>query len=229
METLPEMTEAEDTVLDTNAKIPLYDMKVSSSQSGNHLDVPDSVSLVNKDANNVDHLTDTESTEGIVFHVPEPRENDALLAKHENNDNDDIGDVVIFLPNNGSDEPYVPALPSYSDSGAFLSKYANQPMVDYREPKQLTEKNKEDLIAAKRWRSFSIESAGGASGDDGVEDVNNEQVDNQNHRKPDDVTVEIRSPWSDSPSSTPPRSYMDEFGSGTPRRSERSFNSESRF
>lgn len=221
MDTLPEMTEAEDTVLDTNAKIPLYDMKVPNSQSGNHLDVPDYLPLVNNgnEDNDVDHQADTGSTDGIVFHVPEPRESDALLAEHENNDD------VIFHPNNGTDdEPYVPALPSYSDSGAFLSKYANQPVIDYREPKQLTEKDKEDLIAAKRWRSFSIESAGGASNGDGI--VNNDQID---HRKPDDVTVEIRSPWSDSPTSTPPRSYMDEFGSGAPRRSERSFNSESRF
>lgn len=220
METLPEMTEAEDTLLDTNAKIPLYDLKAPNSPSGNHLDLPDSVPLVSNDSGDVvAHQSDVESTEGIVFHVPEPRENDALLAEQENTEN---ADNVIFHQNSSPDEPYVPALPSYSDSGAFLSKYANQPVIDYREPKQLTEKDKEDLIAAKRWRSFSIESAGGSTGD-GVD------VDNHNHRKPDDVTVEIRSPWSDSPSSTPPRSYMDEFGSGAPRRSERSFNSESRF
>ena len=208
METLPELTEAEDTVLDTNSKIPLYDLKVPTSHSGNHLhlDVPDSVPHTD-DPDNINQ-SDAESSEGIVFHVPESSEHDALLDGH----NDDDSDVIH--QDNG-DESYMPALPSYSDSGAFLSKYANQPVIDYREPKQLTEKDKEDLIAAKRWRSFSIESAG--AGQDG------------NCQKPDDVTVEIHSPWADSPTSTPPRSYMDEFGSGGPRRSERTFNDESRF
>lgn len=209
METLPELTEAEETVLDLNSKIPLYDMKIS--HSGNHLDTFDAV----RRHNDLAEHSDAESTEGIVFHVPEPKEHEPLLDRNDSDDND------VGIHQASDHEPYVPALPSYSDSGSFLSKYANQPVVDYREPKQLTEKDKEDLIAAKRWRSFSIESAGAGSDDS--------QNDTQQNKKPDDVTVEIRSPWADSPTSSPPRSYMDEFGAGGPRRSERSFNEESRF
>jgi len=205
METLPEMTEAEETVLDVNAKNPLMstEIKMSTSTSGNHLDLPDGTHsigrIVNQPAEDVEEedpgmedVSDCES-EGIVFLVDGNKGKYPLIDHHE---------------------PYVPALPSYSDSSSHLSKYANQPVVDYREPKQLTERDKQDLFEAKRWRSFSIESAGAGGSEGSIEDP----LLSSPPLRPNDTVIEIRNPWADSPSS-PPRSYMSEFSSGGPRRS----------
>lgn len=182
MDTLPEVAEQEETVLDLSIK---YD-KSDSVQ----LDIPDGPPVVSDGEENID-----EDDDAIFFTINnQARETDNLV--------DDVGS-----------DGYLPALPSYSDQSTHLSRYSNQPIVDYSQPKTLSERVKEDLLEAKRWRSFSIESAGAdepqsLDGTPPMSGVNPE------------TELKIRSPWTDSPSS-PPRSYLNEMGSGGPRVSTR--------
>lgn len=179
METLPELTEQEDTVLDRNNQV---------KPASVHLDILDNAISSAEEDDEIDN--------GIVFDAnKEAKETDGLFRE---------------------ESEYVPALPTYSDSTSYLNRYTNQPIVDYMEPKTLSERVKEELLEAKRWRSFSIESAGA---EDPTFLTNSVTVDASPVFNAE-TEPNVRNPWTDSPSS-PPRSYMNEFGPGGPRKSTR--------
>lgn len=199
MDPLPEVAEQEETVLDMSSKYQKSDSV--------HLDIPDAAPGGVSNPGGDDGIDEEDDEEDAIFFTI-------------NNQSKETDNLVGDVENDG----YLPALPSYSDASAHLSRYSNQPIVDYREPKTLTERVKEELLEAKRWRSFSIESAGtdepplldGTTPPSGINPA---------------TEMNIRSPWADSPSS-PPRSYLNEFGAGGPRLSsgrERTYSIETGF
>lgn len=191
MDTLPEAAEVDETVLDMSGKY--------EKQDSVHLDIPDNFPVVSTGKEPAEDESDDggeDEKDGISFTV----------NKNQSKETDNLVDGAE------EDDGYLPALPSYSETPSHLSRYTNQPIVDYREPKTLSERVKEELLEAKRWRSFSIESTGSCEPPllDGTPSSGHDS----------EIEHKIQSPWADSPSS-PPRSYLNEVGSGGPRISNR--------